>query len=128
AGKLADFSRSRLQTLIREGRVLLNGKPAKPGEKLRSGGEVGVSIPEEVPDTGPEAEAIPLPILFEDDDLVVINKPAGMVVHPAAGNAEGTVVNALLHHCGSLSLAGGDDRPGIVHRIDKEPSGCLVVA
>jgi len=125
---LPHLSRSRLQTLIKEGHILLDDKPCKPGEKLRPGKRIAVHEPEAAPVTGTAAEEIPLEILFEDGDLLVVNKAAGMVVHPAAGNPGGTLVNALLHHCTALSGIGGEQRPGIVHRLDKETSGCLVVA
>ena len=128
AVKLPHLSRSRLQTLIKEGHIRVAGNTAKPGEKLQSGKLVTVHEPEAAPLTGTEAEDIPLEVLYEDDDLLVLNKAAGMVVHPAAGNPTGTIVNALLHHCTSLSGIGGEQRPGIVHRLDKETSGCLVVA
>ena len=128
AVKLPHLSRSRLQTLIKEGHIRVAGNTAKPGEKLQSGKLVTVHEPEAAPLTGTEAEDLPLEVLYEDDDLLVLNKAAGMVVHPAAGNPSGTIVNALLHHCTSLSGIGGEQRPGIVHRLDKETSGCLVVA
>ena len=128
AVKLPHLSRSRLQTLIKEGHIRVAGNTAKPGEKLQSGKLVTVHEPEAAPLTGTEAEDLPLEVLYEDDDLLVLNKAAGMVVHPAAGNPTGTIVNALLHHCTSLSGIGGEQRPGIVHRLDKETSGCLVVA
>ena len=128
AVKLPHLSRSRLQTLIKEGHIRVAGNTAKPGEKLQSGKLVTVHEPEAAPLTGTEAEDLPLEVLYEDDDLLVLNKAAGMVVHPAAGNPSGTIVNALLHHCTSLSGIGGEQRPGIVHRLDTETSGCLVVA
>jgi 23S rRNA pseudouridine1911/1915/1917 synthase len=124
-----DLSRTRLQALIDEGMVMLDGKPSRTASfKIREGAEVSVVIPPPVDDT-PRAENIPLDIIYEDDDLLVINKQAGLVVHPAAGHAHGTLVNALLHHCGdSLSGIGGVRRPGIVHRLDKETSGLMLVA
>ncbi|HSU86051.1 MAG TPA: RluA family pseudouridine synthase [Chthoniobacterales bacterium] len=124
---LPQFSRSRLQTLIRSGNVQLQGKAARIRESLRAGDVVRLVEPpvQEIED---QAEEIPLEILFEDDDLLVLNKAAGLVVHPGAGNQTHTLVNALLHHCASLSGIGGKQRPGIVHRLDKETSGCLVVA
>ena len=128
AARLPHLSRSRLQALIQEGHIRVEGNPAKPGEKLRPGQLVSVHEPEAAPVTGTEPEAIPLEILYEDDDLLVLNKAPGMVVHPAAGNPSGTLVNALLHHCTALSGIGGEQRPGIVHRLDKETSGCLVIA
>jgi 23S rRNA pseudouridine1911/1915/1917 synthase len=121
-------SRSGIQRLIEEGHVLVNGQPGKATHRPRAGEQITVSWPEAKP---AEAlpEEMPLEILFEDRSLLVLNKPAGIVVHPAAGHAEHTLVNALLHHCeGSLSGIGGVARPGIVHRLDKETSGCLVVA
>jgi 23S rRNA pseudouridine1911/1915/1917 synthase len=124
---LPQFSRSRLQTLIRSGDVQLQGKAARIREIVRAGDVVRLVEPpvQEIED---QAEEIPLEILFEDDDLLVLNKAAGLVVHPGAGNQTHTLVNALLHHCASLSGIGGKQRPGIVHRLDKETSGCLVVA
>jgi 23S rRNA pseudouridine1911/1915/1917 synthase len=127
AAQATTLSRSRLQDLIKSGHVTLNGNTAKPNTRLRAGDAIAVAEPPPVP-TGTVAEDIALDILFEDGDLIVLNKPAGMVVHPAAGNWQGTVVNALLHHCTTLSGIGGEQRPGIVHRLDKETSGCLVVA
>ena len=127
ADELPHFSRSRLQSLIREGHVTLNERTARPREILRTGDMIHLvePPPEKI---ATEPENIPLDILFEDDDLLVINKPAGMVVHPGAGNTSRTLVNALLAHCRTLSGIGGKERPGIVHRLDKETSGCLVVA
>ena len=124
-----DFSRSRVQTLIRQGAVEVNGKAAAdPGRKLKAGETVAVELPEPEP-AEPRGEDIALDILHEDLELIVINKPAGLVVHPGAGNWTGTLVNALIHHCGdSLSGIGGIRRPGIVHRLDKETSGVMVVA
>ena len=126
--QLPAHSRSRLQALVRAGDILLNGAVARPSQVLRVGDSVRVAIPAEPEPSGIFAENIPLAIVFEDESFLVLNKPAGLVVHPGAGNATGTVVNALMHHCGGLSLIGGVDRPGIVHRLDKETSGCLVVA
>lgn len=129
ATKYQDFSRARLQALILQGAVTVNGKPLKTRSfKISEGDEVTIMIPEAVDDT-PKAENIPLDIVYEDDDLLVINKSADMVVHPAVGNLDGTLVNALLYHCkDSLSGIGGVKRPGIVHRLDKETSGLMVVA
>lgn len=127
AAQIPELSRSRLQVLIRDGHVTVNHAPAKPGAKLRIGDAVALVEPPPAP-VETRAEEIALNVLFEDDDLIVINKPAGMVVHPAAGNWRGTVVNALLHHCPALSGIGGEQRPGIVHRLDKGTSGCLVAA
>ncbi len=130
AARLApDLSRSRVQALIRQGAVLVGGVAAgEPKRKLASGERVEVAMPEPEP-AAPLGEAIPLDILHEDDELIVVNKPAGLVVHPGAGNWTGTLVNALIHHCGdSLSGIGGVKRPGIVHRLDKDTSGVLVAA
>src|SRR5437588_4109571 len=127
ARELTQFSRSRLQQLIREKFVTVNESPARPRDPVRAGDRIVVNEPPpEKIET--QAEAIPLDVLYEDDDLIVINKPAGMVVHPGAGQREHTLVNALLHHFPKLSGIGGKERPGIVHRLDKETSGCLVVA
>jgi 23S rRNA pseudouridine1911/1915/1917 synthase len=121
-------SRSQLQEWIRLGAVLVNGTPAgKAGLKLKGGEELLIQEPVP-PIHDAVAEELPLDVLYEDEDLLVLNKAAGMVVHPAVGNWTGTVVNALLHHCEDLSVEGGEERPGIVHRLDKETSGCLVVA
>ncbi len=128
ASEISELSRSRIQELIREQHILLNGKPAKPRDSVKAGDSASVVIPEAVPDIAAPQD-IPLDILFEDEDLLVIDKAHGMVVHPAPGNNDGTLVNALLHHCkGKLSGIGGVERPGIVHRLDKDTSGCLVVA
>lgn len=128
ASKLDDLSRSRIQALIREQYIRVNGKPAKPRDSVKTGDSISVVIPEAVPDIAAPQD-IPLEILFEDADIIVIHKAHGMVVHPAPGNPDGTLVNALLHHCkGKLSGIGGVERPGIVHRLDKDTSGCLVVA
>ncbi len=127
ARKLPDLSRSRLQDLIRDGHVTLNGRPAKASTALKAGDAVVLTIPEAAP-VEVVAQDIPLEILFEDKDILVLNKPPGLVVHPAAGNPDGTLVNALLHHCDDLSGIGGEMRPGIVHRLDKDTSGCMVVA
>ncbi len=127
AKRLPEFSRSRLQQLIRDGFVRLNNSTSRPRQIVRGGDKIELTEPPlEKIDTLPEA--IPLEILFEDDDLIVINKPPGLVVHPGAGHREHTLVNALLNHCATLSGIGGKERPGIVHRLDKETSGCLVVA
>ncbi len=121
-------SRSMLQRLIREGHVLLREAPADPKSQVRLGDTIHVTFPDPKP-ASPTAEDIPLDVLFEDEHLLVLNKPPGLVVHSGAGNAEHTLVNALLHHCrGELSGIGGVERPGIVHRLDKDTSGCLVVA
>jgi 23S rRNA pseudouridine1911/1915/1917 synthase len=124
-----DLSRSRLQGLIREGRVTLNGfRILDPGVKVGPGAVIALDLPAPRP-AEPAGEAIDLLVVHEDDDLIVIDKPAGLVVHPAAGHESGTLVNALIAHCGeSLSGVGGVRRPGIVHRLDKDTSGLLVVA
>lgn len=127
AARATGFSRARIQDLIKAGHVTLNGRPTKASARLRAGDALALAEPPPVPTTT-LAEDLALDVLFEDDDLIVLNKPAGMVVHPAAGNWQGTVVNALLHHCPALSGIGGEQRPGIVHRLDKETSGCLVAA
>ncbi len=129
ARHLPDLSRSRLKALILEGQVELDGTPIDdPGLKLKNTSSVTIIVPDAV-DPEPKAENIPLTIVYEDDDLIVIDKPAGLVVHPGAGNETGTLVNALIAHCGeSLSGIGGVKRPGIVHRLDKDTSGLLVVA
>jgi 23S rRNA pseudouridine1911/1915/1917 synthase len=125
---MEDVSRSYIQKLIASGCVSLNGKPmSSKKEKLSAGVRVSLALPEEQPCEA-VPEDIPLETVYEDDDLIVVNKPKGMVVHPAAGNLSGTLVNALLFHCGSLSLINGVRRPGIVHRIDKDTSGLLVCA
>jgi 23S rRNA pseudouridine1911/1915/1917 synthase len=127
ARELPRFSRSRLQTLIRNQNVRLNGAAARPRDPVRLGDRIEVTEPPpEKIDNLPEP--IPLDVLYEDDELIVINKPAGLVVHPGAGQREHTLVNALLHHFPKLSGIGGKERPGIVHRLDKDTSGCLVVA
>lgn len=127
AESLPDFSRSRLQALVREGHVTLDGAATKPSMKLTVGSHILVQVPPAQPARA-EPEDIPLEVLFEDEDFIVVNKPAGMVVHGATGHWRGTLVNALLHHCGGLAQIGGEIRPGIVHRLDKETSGCLMAA
>jgi 23S rRNA pseudouridine1911/1915/1917 synthase len=124
---LPAFSRARLQALIRDGFVTVNGNAARPRDAVRTGDDVEVREPE-IEKSDAEPESIPLEILFEDDDLLVINKPAGLVMHPGAGHQQHTLVNALLAHCTNLSGIGGKERPGIVHRLDKETSGALVIA
>lgn len=127
-GRYPDFSRSRIEGLVKAGFVTVNGAVAeKAGLKVDATDEIAVTIPPPVPAV-PEPEDIPLDIIFEDDDLLVVNKPAGLVVHPAPGHDTGTLVNALLHHCPNLSGIGGVARPGIVHRLDQDTSGLLVVA
>jgi len=128
AGEIAGYSRSQIQRLIENGHVTLpRVKSAKANTTVRNGDVITVDLPEPVAAT-PSAEALPLDIVYEDSDVIVINKPAGMVVHPAAGHEEGTLVNALLHHVTDLSGIGGERRPGIVHRLDKGTSGVMVVA
>lgn len=128
AAKAAEITRSRAAGLIEDGNVLINGKSAAKNAKVRDGDSVIITLPDpEVYNITPEN--IPLDIVYEDGDLLVVNKPKGMVVHPAAGNYSGTLVNALMYHCGdSLSGINGVMRPGIVHRIDKDTSGLLMVA
>jgi 23S rRNA pseudouridine1911/1915/1917 synthase len=127
AEQFSRLSRSRVQSLIESGHIRLNGEAVKPRHSVRAGDLVTVEEPPAVPiDLRPEA--IPITFLFQDEFLAVINKPAGLVVHPGAGQTEGTLVNALLYHCTGLSGIGGEFRPGIVHRLDKETSGCLVIA
>lgn len=124
-----DLSRSRLQALIKEGQVTLDGVPVlDPGRKVGAGARIGLIVPPPVA-AEPIGEAMDLVIVYEDEDVIIIDKPAGLVVHPAAGHDSGTLVNALIAHCGdSLSGIGGVKRPGIVHRLDKDTSGLLVVA
>ena len=128
AESLEELTRSAAQRLAEEEQVLLGGKPLKKNYKMAGNETIEVNLPEPEPiDAVPQN--IPLDIAYEDDDLLVINKPKGMVVHPAPGNPDGTVVNAVLYHCGeSLSGIGGAFRPGIVHRIDKDTSGLLIIA
>jgi 23S rRNA pseudouridine1911/1915/1917 synthase len=130
ADVLADLSRNRVQALIRDGQVRASGERtvSDASERVKPGTVYEVSVPPPEP-AAPKPQDIPLAIVFEDADLIVVDKPAGLVVHPGAGNRDGTLVNALLHHCGgSLVGIGGVSRPGIVHRIDKDTSGLLVVA
>jgi 23S rRNA pseudouridine1911/1915/1917 synthase len=127
ASILAGQSRSQVQRLIEDGRVQVNGRQARASQAVKTGQSVSVSLPEPV-DTALVAEPLPLPIVYDDPDLVVVDKPAGMVVHPAAGHDRGTLVNALLHHVTDLSGIGGERRPGIVHRLDRGTSGLMVVA
>lgn len=128
ASRLTEHSRSRLQSLVKAGHILVNEAAAKPKQSLNVGDLISVSIPEAVA-LELVAQDIPLDIIFEDEELIVVNKAHGMVVHPAAGNPDGTLVNALLHHCdGQLAGINGVERPGIVHRLDKDTSGCIVVA
>ena len=122
------LSRTYIQQLIRDGAVTVNGKISKPGYKLRTGDEIALQLPDPSPLETILPESVPLNILYEDSSLIVIDKPAGMLVHPAGGVYTGTLVNALLGHCNDLSGIGGTERPGIVHRLDKDTSGVLVAA
>ena len=125
---LPEFSRSRLQGLIKDGFVSVNGSPAKKaGQKLEVGVKVDVRVPPPAP-SGLEGEDIPLDIVFENGDLLVVNKPAGMVVHPAAGHSTGTLVHAVLGYDPEMEGIGGEERPGVVHRLDKETSGLILLA
>jgi 23S rRNA pseudouridine1911/1915/1917 synthase len=129
AALLPDLSRSRLQDLIGQGAVALNDATIKdPNHRVKGGEHYSVAIPAAAP-ARPRGQDIPLDVVYEDKDLIVINKPAGLVVHPAAGNPDGTLVNALIAHCGGELIGiGGEARPGIVHRLDKDTSGLLVAA
>jgi len=127
ARRLPELTRSRIKKLIEGGRVLLDGLPPKAGSVLRPGSSITVDVPDPEPCRS-LPESIPLSILHEDADIIVIDKPAGMVVHPAHGHLSGTLVNALLNHCRDLSGIGGVTRPGIVHRLDKGTSGVMVAA
>ncbi len=125
---LPEFSRARIQGLILDGFVLVNGVAAKKaGQMIEDGDDIEVRVPPPVP-SGLVAEDIPLDIIFENDDLIVVNKPAGMVVHPAAGHYSGTLVNAVLGYDPDLEGIGGEERPGLVHRLDKETSGLIILA
>lgn len=126
--KISELSRAQIQGLIKSGNILVNGKSCKAKYPVQEGDVIEIDIPEPESEEA-QPEDIPLEILFEDEHLIVLNKASGMVVHPAAGNNSGTLVNALLHHCnGQLASDGGEGRPGIVHRLDKDTSGCIVVA
>ncbi len=129
AALVDDMSRSRLQALIREGHVSVGGRTiVEPRHRVNSGEPITLEVPPPVP-AAPRAQEIPLEVVFEDDQLLVVDKPAGLVVHPGAGTPDGTLVNALLHHArGDLPGIGGVERPGIVHRLDKDTSGLIVVA
>jgi 23S rRNA pseudouridine1911/1915/1917 synthase len=127
ASMLPEHSRSQIQRLIKEGHVQVAAKAAKANQSVKTGQSVTIDIPEPT-EPIPQPEALPLPILYQDKDLIVVDKPAGMVVHPAAGHESGTLVNALLHHVDDLSGIGGEKRPGIVHRLDRGTSGLMVVA
>lgn len=127
AEELSEMSRSHIQKLIKDGHISVNQKPVKANYKLSAGDEITVSVPEpEIPDILPED--IPLDIIYEDDDILVVNKPKGMVVHPAPGHYSGTLVNAIMYHCrDNLSGINGVTRPGIVHRIDMDTTGSLLI-
>ncbi len=127
ATRLGDLSRARVRRLVEAGDVRLNGKPAKPSLAVHDGDMADVTIPDPEP-AQPPAQEMPLRVMHEDEDLLVIDKPAGLVVHPGAGTRDGTLVNALLARPGSLSAIGGVLRPGIVHRLDKDTSGLMLVA
>ena len=128
ARALADFSRSQLRKYFDAGEILLNGERVKPSCKVRTGDRIELELHALEKEALPEGENIPLDILYEDDDLLVVNKPRGLVVHPAVGHSSGTLVNALLYYAGNdLSSLGGEFRPGIVHRLDKDTSGALLV-
>lgn len=127
ARALKDYTRARFQKLIRDGHVMVGGHKIKTSYQVKTGDKIFVQIPPpQVHDI--VAQEIPLHILYEDHDIIVVNKPAEMVVHPAAGNWAGTLVNALIAHCGSMSVIGGEEKPGIVHRLDKGTSGVIVAA
>jgi 23S rRNA pseudouridine1911/1915/1917 synthase len=125
--RLPEISRAAVQRLIADGHVRIGRGKLKPGLAITPGLTIDVTVPPPAP-AAPEPEDLPLRILYEDDDIVVVDKPAGMVVHPAAGHGRGTLVNALLHHVGGLSGIGGEKRPGIVHRLDRGTTGVMVVA
>jgi 23S rRNA pseudouridine1911/1915/1917 synthase len=125
--ELPDLSRSRIQQLIEQGHVQLNGKSTTKKTTIKAGDRISLTIPEVEP-LALQAENIPLDILYEDDSLLIINKPAGLVVHPAPGHQDGTLVNAILAHCPNLPGIGGIQRPGIVHRLDKDTTGAIAIA
>ena len=127
AAALPELSRTHIQQLIKDGKILLEGRPVKASLRLEGGEKLIVTLPEVV-ETELLPEAISLDIRYEDDDCILINKPAGMVVHPSAGHESGTLVNAILAHCPDIRGIGGERRPGIVHRLDKETSGLIIVA
>ena len=127
AAQLPELSRARIQALIKDGEITVNGKATKAKTPVERNMRIEVSIPEPEPAEA-QPQDIPISVLFEDKHVIVIDKESGMVVHPAAGNPDGTLVNAVLFHCGDLSGIGGVERPGIVHRLDKDTSGCIVVA
>ena len=125
--EILESTRSHVQLLLNEGRVSRRDKPVKPNYRIKTGDEFQIVLPRPVP-LEAEPEDIPLDIIYEDDDVIVLNKPRGMVVHPAPGHYNGTLVNALLYHCKNLSGINGVIRPGIVHRLDKDTSGIMIVA
>ncbi len=129
AGALPELTRSRASALIEAGQVTVNGKTAPKSCRLTGGETVEIDLPDAPEETELAAQDIPLDVVYEDEDVIVVNKPAGLVVHPAPGHPDGTLVNALLYHCGdSLSGIGGEKRPGIVHRIDRDTSGLIIAA
>ena len=125
--KCDGYSRMFLRTVFLDNKVLVDGRSVKPAFRVQSGQKIEIDLPPP-PTDGPIPEDIPLDVLFEDDHLVIINKPAGMVVHPAKGHWKGTLTSALAHHFRSLSSVGGPTRPGIVHRLDRETSGVIAIA
>ena len=127
AAQLPELSRARIQSLIKDGEITVNGKKTKAKTPVERNMRIEINIPEPEPAEA-QPQDIPISVLFEDKHVIVIDKESGMVVHPAAGNPDGTLVNAVLFHCGDLSGIGGVERPGIVHRLDKDTSGCIVVA
>lgn len=128
ANQMPDLTRSRVHQLIEQGHVLVSGRTEKPGYKTKVNNQIEVSVPASTPIDRVQAEEIPIEIIYEDKDLAVINKSKGMVVHPAPGHHHGTLVNALLHRCNDLSGINGEIRPGIVHRLDKDTSGAIIIA
>jgi 23S rRNA pseudouridine1911/1915/1917 synthase len=128
AKQLPEHSRNVIQRWIKEGSVVVNDQPARANLRVMPGDRIGLNLPDAPRTTDLTPEAIPLVVLYEDQDLIVVDKPAGLVVHPAPGHAAGTLVNAILHHVPDLAGIGGEVRPGIVHRLDKDTSGVIVVA
>ncbi len=128
AETLPDRSRSEIQRWIKNGEVLVDQVSAKASHRLEAGQVIAIQLPQPAETPTVQPQNLTVPIIFEDDDLLIIDKPAGMVVHPAPGHDDGTLVNAILHHCPTIEGVGGERRPGIVHRLDKETSGLLVVA
>ena len=128
SGRCKDLSRESIQRLLRESNITVNGTVKKSSYKVKKGDIINIVIPEAI-ESKIEAQDIPIEIVYEDDDIIVVNKPKGLVVHPANGNPDGTLVNAIMNICKeSLSGVGGEKRPGIVHRLDKDTSGLLIVA